>query len=54
MEDDTSLSAPFVFRGSGYFVTVSVHDTLLTVEVEDRATADQWRNTFDATCEFVA
>ncbi|XP_071962054.1 centrosomal protein CCDC61-like isoform X2 [Antedon mediterranea] len=43
-------SSVFVFRGMEYVVTATVQtDDQLMVEVEDRLSADQWRNTFDAT-----
>lgn len=38
----------YVFRGFEYVVSMKVDDShTLTVEVEDRLTADQWRGTFD-------
>ncbi|KAL8589756.1 hypothetical protein ACOMHN_027264 [Nucella lapillus] len=46
---DQSVSAPFKFRGSDFYVTMeSKGGNSLMVEVEDRLTADQWRATFDA------
>jgi hypothetical protein len=51
--DETTLSASYVFRGMEYIITMSVQDGIsLTVEVEDRLTADQWRASLDTACEF--
>lgn len=51
MESDTSVSAAYIFRGIEYIVTMNVkNDNVLTVEVEDKLTADQWRADFDAAC----
>lgn len=48
MEDETTVSAPYVFRGIEYIVTMSVQGSNnLMVEVEDKLTADQWRADFD-------
>ena len=56
MEDENiaSVTGPYTFRGMDYMVTMWIDDgnNTLTVEVEDRLTADQWRGTFDAACEF--
>jgi coiled-coil domain-containing protein 61 len=49
---DQSVSAPYKFRGSDFYVTMEVRGgNSLMVEVEDRLSADQWRDTFDAACE---
>lgn len=49
MEGDSTVSAAYIFRGTEYIVTMTVkNDTVLTVEVEDKLTADQWRADFDA------
>ncbi len=50
MSEDSSVVATYVFRGIEYVVTMNVSAAALTVEVEDRLTADQWRGSFDATC----
>ncbi|WAR20131.1 CCD61-like protein [Mya arenaria] len=48
MEDQT-VSAAYIFRGIEYIVTMLVkNENTLTVEVEDKLTADQWRADFDA------
>ncbi|XP_072169563.1 centrosomal protein CCDC61-like [Diadema setosum] len=42
------VSSRFTFRGVDYIVSMWVtDDNLLTVEVEDRLTADQWRGSFE-------
>ncbi|XP_033100338.1 coiled-coil domain-containing protein 61-like [Anneissia japonica] len=47
---ENNVSCMCVFRGVEYVVTATrLNDDQLMVEVEDRVTADQWRNTFDAT-----
>ncbi|XP_053405514.1 centrosomal protein CCDC61-like [Mercenaria mercenaria] len=49
MENDTTVSAAYIFRGIEYIVTMTVKDdSVLMVEVEDKLTADQWRAEFDA------
>ncbi|XP_005106254.1 coiled-coil domain-containing protein 61 [Aplysia californica] len=51
MEDsqDINVSCPYVIRGSDYFVSLECKgDESMTVQVEDRLSADQWRSTFDA------
>lgn len=49
MEDETTVSSSYVFRGIEYIVTMTVQSgNTLTLEVEDRLTADQWRATFDS------
>jgi len=51
MADDAALYSAFTFGGTGYTVSMSVHDgSQLTVQVEQNSCADQWRNTFDANC----
>ena len=46
-----SLSARHIFRGIEYVVSMFVRDEVITVEAEDRLTADQWRADFDARCK---
>lgn len=49
MEDETTVTAPYIFRGIEYVVTMNVQDgNSLRVEVEDKLTADQWRADFDS------
>jgi hypothetical protein len=53
MENDTTVSAAYIFRGIEYIVTMTVKDdSFLVVEVEDKLTADQWRADFDSACMF--
>lgn len=54
-EEDSTVVATYVFRGIEYVVTMNVMSsrTTLVVEVEDRLTADQWRGSFDAACEYI-
>lgn len=50
---DLNAHAPYKFRGSDFYVTMeSKGGDSLMVEVEDRLTADQWRATFESSCEF--
>lgn len=52
MEDGSTVSAAYIFRGIEYIVTMSVKaENSLTVEVEDKLTADQWRADFDSACK---
>jgi len=54
MEDSTTVSAAYIFRGIEYIVTMNVKaENGLTVEVEDKLTADQWRADFDAACMLI-
>nr|XP_054758866.1 centrosomal protein CCDC61-like [Lytechinus pictus] len=47
-EERGVVSSRFSFRGVDYIVSIWVNDdNLLTVEVEDRLTADQWRGSFE-------
>ncbi|XP_062617834.1 centrosomal protein CCDC61-like [Saccostrea cucullata] len=47
--DETTLSTSYVFRGIEYIITIIIQGgNSLTVEVEDRLTADQWRAQFDS------
>lgn len=49
--ENSSVTAPYTFRGSDFYVTMdSKGNNSVTIEVEDRLTADQWRATFDAAC----
>lgn len=45
----STVSGAYKFRGSDFYVTMDGKGNTLTVEVEDRLTADQWRATFDST-----
>lgn len=40
------VSRAFVFRDNEYEVTSSVEDGQLLVQVEEKLTADQWKNNF--------
>jgi len=51
-EETTTISTSYVFRGIEYIVTMTTQGgASLTVEVEDRLTADQWRAAFDSACK---
>jgi len=53
MAVDTERYSLFTFGGVEYTVSMSVQsDSQLTVQVEEHSSADQWRNTFDANCQF--
>ena len=47
-----SCTTKHLFRGVEYVVTMSVDSEreVLSLEVEDRLTADQWTGQFDAKC----
>ena len=51
--DGECFSSCHVFRGNEYVVTMEMQqgNSAILVEVEDKVTADQWRATFDASCE---
>ena len=52
MPESTDLQGAYNFRGVEYVVNMKVKgDSLLTVIVEDRLTANQWKGTFDAACK---
>ncbi|XP_067938779.1 centrosomal protein CCDC61-like isoform X2 [Watersipora subatra] len=49
MPEKTSLQGAYNFRGTEYVINMIVKgDSLLTVTVEDRLTANQWKGSFDA------
>ena len=48
----TTISTKCVFQGVEYLFNLSVNANQLVIEIEDSATCDQWRNTFDSTCKF--
>lgn len=51
MPEDTTLEGAYVFRGVEYVITMKIHDgSMLTVVVEDRLTANQWKGSFDSNC----
>ena len=49
----SSLTSRHVFRGIEYILSLTTNAAkeVITVEVEDRLTADQWRAQFDARCK---
>jgi hypothetical protein len=51
MDGEVGRSAVFFFHGAEYVIGLSVNGNQLTVEAEEKATCDQWRNTFDAACK---
>ena len=55
MAGNTERCSSFTFGGVEYTVSMSVQNGgQLTVQVEEHSSADQWRNTFDANCQFPA
>ncbi|XP_016897068.1 centrosomal protein CCDC61 isoform X2 [Cynoglossus semilaevis] len=50
MKKDFKLMEDIVFRGVEYSVKYAVDNNLLTVEIEDLKTADQWRGEFEPAC----
>ena len=51
MDEESNITATYIFRGIEYVVSMNVTPSTLRVEVEDRLTADQWRGSFDAACK---
>lgn len=49
--DSAVRSASCIFRGVEYVVSAWFSDESVTIEVEDKLTADQWRGTFDPSCK---
>ena len=52
MRASNYMVANYVFRGAEYAVSIEVDDTLLIIEVEEKATLNQWRGEFDIDCKF--
>jgi len=53
MAVDTERYSSFTFGAVDYTVSMSVQNSSqLSVQVEERSSADQWHNTFDANCKF--
>ena len=51
--ENGAITNTYQFRGVDYVVCMCPdEDQAITVEVEDKGTADQWRGTFDAACKF--
>lgn len=51
MEVGTVVQEELKFRGVEFAVKVELQDRLLTVELSDIGTADQWRGEFDPACK---
>ncbi len=51
--EGANVVSTYMFRGIEYVVSMNVQQLCLTVEVEDRVTADQWRGSFDGACKFL-
>ena len=51
--EGSNVVSTYMFRGIEYVVSMNVQQLCLTVEVEDRVTADQWRGSFDGACKFL-
>lgn len=51
MRASNYMVANYVFRGTEYAVSVEVDDALLIIEVEEKATLNQWRGEFDMECK---
>jgi len=52
MNQNYRVTGEYIFRGIEYLVTIQTlnNGTTLCIEVEDKVTADQWRGTFEASC----
>jgi hypothetical protein len=53
MDEDSAVISNYLFRGIEYVVTMQISGDTVTLEVEDKLTADQWRGTFDANCKYL-
>lgn len=51
MEVGTVVQEELKFRGVEFAVKVELQDRLLTVEISDIMTADQWIGEFDPACK---
>lgn len=51
MEVGTAIREELKFRGVEFAVKVELQDRLLTVEISDILTADQWSGEFDPACK---
>lgn len=51
METEEPIIGSYVFHGIEYIVSLSSREDQLIVEVEEKDSADQWRETYDAPCE---
>lgn len=51
MEGGLVVQEDMKFRGAEVSVKMELEESLLTVEISDVLTADQWRGEFDAACE---
>lgn len=51
MEEGSEVMEDIVFRGVEFSVKTGVDKGLLTVEISDSLTADQWKGDFDPACK---
>lgn len=51
MDVGTVVQEELKFRGVEFAIKVELQDRLLTVEISDIMTADQWRGEFDPACK---
>ena len=51
MEVGTVVQEEMKFRGVEFSIKTELEEGLLTVEISDVMTADQWRGEFDPACE---
>lgn len=51
MEVGTVIQEDVKFRGVEFAIKVELQDRLLTVEISDLMTADQWSGEFDPACK---
>lgn len=51
MEVGSVVQEEMKFRGVEFAVKVELQERLLTVEISDVVTADQWRGEFDPACK---
>lgn len=52
MEEGSEVIEDIVFRGVEFSVKIEVIKGVLTVEISELLTADQWRGEFDPACEY--
>lgn len=51
MEEGSEVLEDIVFRGVEFSVKIEVDKSVMTVEISDLMTADQWRGDFDPACK---
>lgn len=53
MDSDDPVVGHYFFQEVEYVISVWPQEETLTIEIEDKVTADQWRASFDPACELI-